>query len=299
MSYRPQVKGNSAGQLVDLPLDAETIQGKDIFDSNDIIKEEFLPQEVIEMTGSELEDATYVAGQLYYCTSASTSFQANKLYMGISSSEIVLFSSSSVSTKPDISSFSISPTSTEVGNNVTVTYTFSLKKPDQFTNLKISTGGTDIVTITPAASGSGTLSGSYSDNIFTMSGTTTKGSVSKNAIITPVYRQYFYATAETNVSTILAAIKDILSDSTDIDTVLANYLPSSISISNAGTASNTKYVYFITRHTISKVTSGGFDVPFESVTQSVAFTNHYGQTYNVKVYRTSSKVYGSIEYDLS
>lgn len=299
MSYRPQVKGNSAGQLVDLPLDAETIQGKDIFDSNDIIKDEYLPQEVIEMTGAELEDATYVAGQLYYCTSSSTSFQANKLYMGISSSDIVLFSSSSVSTKPDISSFSISPTSTEVGNNVAVSYTFSLKKSDQFTGLKISTGGTDIKTIIPASSGSGTLTGTYSNNVFTMSGTTTKGNVSKQSVISPTYRQYFYATAETNVNTILSAIKDILSGSTDIDTVLANYLPSSINISNAGTASNTKYVYFITRHTISTVKSGGFDVPFEIVSESVSFTNHYNASYNVKVYRTSSKVYGSINYDLS
>ena len=43
MSYRPEVKINSAGQTQDFPLDAETIQGKDIFDSNDIIKAIYLP----------------------------------------------------------------------------------------------------------------------------------------------------------------------------------------------------------------------------------------------------------------
>ena len=33
MSYRPQIKSNSSGTLTDLPLDAETIQGKSILDA--------------------------------------------------------------------------------------------------------------------------------------------------------------------------------------------------------------------------------------------------------------------------
>lgn len=64
MSYRPQIKSTAAGQTTDLPLDAETIKGKDIFDSNNIIKESFLPQEAEEWEFL-LKDGTIVTKLVY------------------------------------------------------------------------------------------------------------------------------------------------------------------------------------------------------------------------------------------
>jgi len=257
---------------------------------------------VIQATGDELEDLTYKAGTLYYCTSNSDSFRGGKLYMGTGNNSIELLTSNTVSTNPAISTFSISPTSTEYGNAKTISYSYSLKKYAQFTSLTINTGGSVVDTLTPSASGSGTITGSYYNSTFTLTGVANGQTYTRNATISPIYRQYYYATDSTTTSTVLSNLKNVTSSTTGVSTYLESTRKTQITMTTGASASTPKYVYFViptTMSSITKVSSGGFEVPITTISTSTSFTNSYDASYNVRVYRTSSMITSSsITWDI-
>lgn len=257
---------------------------------------------VIQATGNELEDLTYTAGTLYYCTSNSDSFRGGKLYMGTGSNSIELITSNTVSTNPAISTFTISPTSTEYGNAQTISYSYSLKKYAQFTSLTINVSGSVVNTLTPSASGSGTITGSYYNTTFTLTGVANGQTYTRNATISPIYRQYYYATDSTTTSTVLSNLKNVTSSTTGVSTYLESTRKTQITMNTGASASTPKYVYFViptTMSSITKVSSGGFEVPITTISTSTSFTNSYDASYSVRVYRTSSMITSSsITWDI-
>lgn len=249
----------------------------------------------IEKTGAELEDMTYVEGQLYYCTSSSESFSADTLYMATGENTIVRFTQTTVNTNPAITSFSVSPTTTEYGNTRNCTYTYTLKKYSALSN--ISLDGTIIAAAPSSASGSGTAATAYDSHTFTLSATYSGITVSKTANITAQYRQFYGVVSGDTVAQVLTNLKDVQTDTSSLKTVLSNSLPSSVSLSLGSTP---VYVYFIVRSnlTINTLKSGGFDVPF-SLVDTQSFTNHYDASYTVKVYRTDNKVFGDMVVNIN
>lgn len=247
-------------------------------------------------TGSELEDGNYVAGTTYYCTESSDSFIEGNMYFATGTDSIKLITSTAISTNPAITSFSISPTSTEYGNGQTITYNYSLKKYTQFTSLKITATGS-VVQLIPSASGEGTLPGTYYNSAFTLTGEANGSTYTKNASITSYYRMFFCGSNDT-VENILASLKDVQTSTTSIQTNTTNNSnPSRVTINLGDTY---QYVYFIVPSTknISYISSAGFEVP-NSLIITATFTNHYNATYQVKIYRTDAKVNGDIKYDLT
>lgn len=245
----------------------------------------------LSKTGAELEEGNYVVGQLYYCTLSSDSFTAQNTYVATGLNTIVKLSSTVVNVDPAILTFTISPTSTEVGNAVTVAYNYTLKKYNQITNLSLD--GTVIEATPSSASGSGTTSSTYDNHTFTLSGT--GSSNSKTATISPIYRHFIGVMSSDVVSTILSSLKNVTSSTSTLKTYLQNSVPN---LFEANVGSTATYIYFVIKGTINTIKSGGFDVPFELV-QSATFTNSYDAQYSVNVYRTSNKVFGALSFNIN
>ena len=244
----------------------------------------------LSRTGAELEDGNYVVGQLYYCTANSDSFTAGSTYVATGVNSIVKLTSTNVNTSPAITAFTISPTSTEFGDAKTVTYSYTLKKYSQITDLALD--GTIIAAQPASASGTGTASSAYYNHTFTLSGT---GVTSKTATISPIYRHFIGVMSSDVVSTILSSLKNVTTDTATLKTYLQNNVPS---LFEADVGSTATYIYFVIKGTINTIKSGGFDVPFELV-QSATFTNSYDAQYSVNVYRTSNKVFGVLSFNIN
>lgn len=272
-------------------VNIKTLNGASILGDGDMTIE----AGAIKKTGDALEDMTYKVGQLYYCTSASESFSAGALYMATSTTAIVKMTTTSVSTAPAIKSFSISPTSTEYGDLKSVTYSYSLKKPSSFSKLEINN---TTITTSPAASGTGTISGTYDNQTFTLKATYGNNqTLTKNASITALYRYFIGAVSGNNTAEVLTNLKNVKANTASLVTNIGTSLPAKASLSLGSTPI---YVYFIvpSSMTINTLKSGGFDIPFHLDTTST-FTNSYNASYNVKIYITDNKVFGDMEIDIN
>lgn len=248
-------------------------------------------------TGSELEDGNYTEGTTYYCTESSDSFTVGNMYFATDTDTIVKISNTPVSTNPAITSFRISPNTTEWGDLQSISYSYSLKKYSQFTSLQI-TGGVDTEIITPIeASGNGNIGGSYYNTRFTLTGIANGTTYTKSDSISG-YKRMFFCGSNDTIANVLTSLKDVQTSTTSIQTnTTDNANPTKVNIELGSTA---QYVYFIVPDdkSISYISSSGFAVPFSQVT-TASFTNHYDASYNVKVYRTDSQIIGTVDYDLT
>jgi len=240
------------------------------------------------ITGAELEEGGYRPGQLYYCTSAvgSDNFKAGHTYVATGVDTISEIQSFAVDTNPMITSFSISPGSTELGDKKLCSYSYTLKKYTGISNLMLD--GNLIVEHPESASGSGSVDTAYDSHTFTLSAT---GVGSKTATISPLYRHFIGPMASDDIDEIIGSLQDVISDTGSIKTYLSK--PSSY-VANIGDAPT--YVYFIIKGTINSLSSSGWPVPYELVEANVTFTNHYNATYSVNVYRTANKIKGDLNF---
>ena len=192
---------------------------------------------------------------------------------------------------PSISSFEIVSGSKEVGQTYTISSfthreaninnidgTLTLKKDSSVVKDNIS-ASTSNATI----SYSDTITRTSAGNItFTLSGVNTKGAAfSKQDTIS-----FYFPSFIGGVSA------DTLSDVSSLTKIAS----ASLSGTREVELSSVGYVYFITTTTISKITSGGFDVP---TTNSTLTLNINGVNKEYKVYRTNELNPGKLTYVIS
>ncbi len=184
---------------------------------------------------------------------------------------------------PAISTFTLTPSASSHKLPATYTLTSITHKETNIANisgtLTLKRGSTVLKSgISPSSTGttitvSDTITLTSSGVYYTLSGTDKNGkAISKSVYVSAYYTSYIGAsTSETISDTLIASLTDVSSSS----------LSGTRSVEISG---ESKYVWFVTTSTISSITSGGFEVPYNA---AVTYT-HNGTTY--KCYRTSSKI---------
>lgn len=204
--------------------------------------------------------------------------------MGIAETEIANIKADIAYTPVDISSFTINPTQAEMGSTVTsVTYSFAINKVPN--TLKL-----DGASITPASSGTATLSVSLTANKTFSLQATDNGSPSHAAATSTKSATLSFLN---NVYYGVAAIPSAVNSAfvTGLTTkVLASTRARSITLN----VTSGKYAWYASPTRLGACTFkvGGFDGGFQPA-QTVSVTNSSGYSENYYVYRSTNANLGS------
>ena len=268
---------------------------------------------IVEVDGNTLSNGKFSQATLYYVNEDSDDnlFEEDNLYLGQAQGNISKVALTAVPMTPAITNWVVNPRSIEYGYHLTqVNYSYTLRRPQDFSTLKFSSDNDSSdpdINITPIlGSGTGTVNShkgnGFNTRTFKLKASLNNGQsdIIKSSTVDQLYRQFLYATNETNTSTILANLKDVTSSTTYINTYLQNNYPSDVQMS---LGNDYKYVYFImdSSQTITQVTDAvfGFGVPVERVTNTTQFTNQYNYQYSVNIYKTVNKINGDINFNIN
>lgn len=258
-------------------------------------------------TGEDLETRTYEQGKQYYCIEASESFKKDHTYIATSASTIVEISQTTISTAPAIVSFGVSTAEQlEIGKEVKVNYSYTLKKYQKFEHLGIFAGASSssVIQITPTSNtGNGTIPGTY-NNSTTFTFKDTELGIYKTASITALYRQFYGVVDSEDLDTVLSTLSNVTVSTDRLQTYVnaKTTLPKTVTVKVGGsTSAEAKPVYFVVPNTaiINKVKCGSVDVPITLLTDNKNFTNSFGSTYSVRVYRTTAKLFGTWDFEIN
>ena len=280
------------------------------------------------LTGEEIENGTFENGEIIYCTLASEFFNVNTYYIYTGTKFKPIATGSEISVVPLIKEFYLStnPTSMteiEVGRPLIIQkYWGTLKKYSEFSKVHLVTNISGHMT--PFGEAEVTSSSFSVENLnysiptsgiglntsmsLKLVATLKNGSTLYNSkSITTAGRQYF-GILETN-PTLEVLTSEIATEyfgpktygGNTLKTIVDTTLQKNISLVLPETPS---YVWFLVPQlrndidSIKSMSSGGFDFPFIKQ-DDITITNSYGVDIVYEVYRSTNKVYGTVDIVLS
>ena len=285
-------------------------------------------QNKLYLTGEEIENGTFENGDIIYCTFASEFFNANTYYVCIGSKFKPISTGGEINITPLISEWYLSTNPTgiteiEVGRPLVINkYWGTLKKSSEFskvhlvTNISGHTAPFGEAEVTSSSflvenlnyslptSGIGLNTAMTLKLIATLKNGSTFYS---SKTITTAGRQYF-GILETN-PTLEVLTSEIATEyfgpktsgGNTLKTIVDKTLEKNISLKLPETPS---YVWFLVPRqnmdvdSIKSMSSGGFDFPFIKQ-NDITITNSYGVNIVYEVYRSTNKVYGTVDIILS
>ena len=96
------------------------------------------------------------------------------------------------------------------------------------------------------------------------------------------YRYFYGNVSGTTTSEILTNLKNIKTSTDSLKTFLAKQSSITVTLNSNG------YIYFVSKDAINGASMGGFEFPITKM-GTATFTNSYGKTYSVNVYKSSSE----------